>query len=46
MPRLPVILNMPMIGISVKLLSVPFRYMYPCVVFFIGIGVGLEAGIT
>ena len=36
-----VILNMPMIGILVKLLSVPFRYVYPCVLFFIAIGVAL-----
>jgi len=34
-----VILNVPMIGIWVKLLSVPFRYMYPCALFFIAIGV-------
>ena len=41
-----VILNMPMIGILVKLLSVPFRYMYRCVLFFIAIGVALGPGIA
>ena len=30
-----------MIGVLVKLLSVPFRYMDPCVLFFIAIGVAL-----
>ncbi|HSV18186.1 MAG TPA: tripartite tricarboxylate transporter permease, partial [Casimicrobiaceae bacterium] len=34
-----VILNVPMIGVWVKLLAVPFRYMYPCALFFIAIGV-------
>jgi TctA family transporter len=41
-----VILNMPKIGVLVKLLSVPFRYMFPRVLFFIAIGVALGAGIT
>jgi len=34
-----VILNVPMIGIWVKLLQVPYRYMYPAALFFIAIGV-------
>jgi putative tricarboxylic transport membrane protein len=34
-----VVLNVPMIGVWVKLLAVPFRYMYPCALFFIAIGV-------
>jgi len=34
-----VILNVPLIGIWVKLLAVPFRYMYPCALLFIAIGV-------
>jgi TctA family transporter len=34
-----VILNVPLIGIWVKLLALPFRYMYPCALFFIAIGV-------
>ncbi len=34
-----VILNVPMIGIWVKLLSIPYRYLYPCALFFICIGV-------
>jgi TctA family transporter len=33
------ILNVPLIGIWVKLLQVPYRYMYPCALFFIAIGV-------
>ena len=33
------ILNVPLIGLWVKLLAVPFRYMYPCAMFFIAIGV-------
>jgi putative tricarboxylic transport membrane protein len=34
-----VLLNVPMIGIWVKLLSVPYRYLYPSALFFICIGV-------
>jgi putative tricarboxylic transport membrane protein len=33
------ILNVPLIGIWVKLLQVPYRYMFPCALFFIAIGV-------
>jgi putative tricarboxylic transport membrane protein len=34
-----VILNVPMIGIWVKLLTIPYRYLYPSALFFICIGV-------
>ena len=34
-----VLLNVPMIGIWVKLLSVPYRHLYPAALFFICIGV-------
>jgi putative tricarboxylic transport membrane protein len=34
-----VLLNVPMIGIWVKLLSIPYRYLYPSALFFICIGV-------
>jgi TctA family transporter len=34
-----VLLNVPLIGVWVKLLQVPYRYMYPCAMFFIAIGV-------
>lgn len=34
-----IILNVPLIGIWVKLLKVPYRYLYPCALFFIAIGV-------
>jgi TctA family transporter len=34
-----VLLNVPLIGIWVKLLQVPYRYMYPSALFFIAIGV-------
>ena len=34
-----VILNVPMIGVWVKLLSVPYRYLYPTALFFVCIGV-------
>ncbi|MBE7244855.1 MAG: tripartite tricarboxylate transporter permease [Actinomycetospora chiangmaiensis] len=34
-----VILNVPLIGIWVKLLAIPFRYLYPCALFFICVGV-------
>ncbi|MEM5316856.1 tripartite tricarboxylate transporter permease [Paraburkholderia sp. JHI869] len=34
-----VILNVPMIGLWVKVLRVPYRYMYPSALFFIAIGV-------
>jgi len=33
-----VIMNVPLIGIWVKMLQVPFRYMFPCALFFIAIG--------
>jgi putative tricarboxylic transport membrane protein len=33
------LLNVPMIGIWVKLLQVPYRFMYPAALFFIAIGV-------
>ena len=33
------ILNVPMIGIWVRLLMVPYRYLYPAALFFICIGV-------
>ena len=34
-----VILNVPLIGVWVKVLQVPYRYMYPCALFFIAVGV-------
>jgi putative tricarboxylic transport membrane protein len=34
-----VIMNVPMIGLWVKLLAVPYRYLYPSALFFICIGV-------
>jgi putative tricarboxylic transport membrane protein len=34
-----VVLNVPMIGVWVKLLSVPYRHLYPAALFFICIGV-------
>jgi putative tricarboxylic transport membrane protein len=34
-----VILNVPLIGIWVKLLQVPYRYLYPSALFFIAVGV-------
>ena len=34
-----VILNVPMIGLWVKLLSIPYRYLYPSAMFFVCIGV-------
>lgn len=34
-----VVLNVPMIGIWVKLLSIPYKYLYPSALFFICIGV-------
>jgi putative tricarboxylic transport membrane protein len=34
-----VILNVPMIGIWVKLLMIPYRYLYPSALFFVCIGV-------
>ena len=34
-----VVLNVPMIGVWVKLLQVPYRYMFPCALFFIAVGV-------
>ena len=34
-----VVLNVPMIGVWVKLLSVPYRFLYPTALFFVCIGV-------
>jgi len=34
-----VIINLPMIGIWVKLLSVPYRFLYPAILLFCGIGI-------
>jgi putative tricarboxylic transport membrane protein len=34
-----VILNIPLIGVWVKLLQVPYRYLYPSALFFIAVGV-------
>jgi len=34
-----VILNVPMIGVWVRLLQVPYRYLYPSAIFFIAVGV-------
>ncbi len=34
-----VILNVPMIGVWVKLLQVPYRYLFPSALFFIAVGV-------
>ena len=34
-----VILNVPLIGLWVKLLQVPYRYLYPSALFFIAVGV-------
>jgi TctA family transporter len=34
-----VVLNVPMIGIWVKMLTIPYRYLYPSALFFICIGV-------
>ncbi|MDB6049886.1 MAG: putative tripartite tricarboxylate transporter(TTT) family, TctA subunit [Pseudomonas sp.] len=34
-----VVLNVPLIGIWVKLLQVPYRYLYPSALFFISVGV-------
>ncbi|MES2258135.1 MAG: tripartite tricarboxylate transporter permease [Pseudomonadota bacterium] len=34
-----ILLNVPLIGVWVKLLQVPFRYMYPAAMFFIAVGV-------
>jgi putative tricarboxylic transport membrane protein len=34
-----VILNVPMIGLWVKLLSIPYKYLYPSALFFVCIGV-------
>jgi TctA family transporter len=34
-----VILNVPLIGIWVKLLAIPFRFLFPCALFFICVGV-------
>ncbi len=34
-----VVLNVPMIGLWVKLLSIPYRYLYPSAMFFVCIGV-------
>ena len=34
-----IILNVPLIGVWVKLLRVPYRYLYPAALFFIAVGV-------
>jgi len=34
-----VVLNVPLIGLWVKVLQVPYRLMYPCALFFIAVGV-------
>jgi TctA family transporter len=34
-----IILNVPLIGVWVKMLQVPYRYMYPSALFFIAVGV-------
>jgi putative tricarboxylic transport membrane protein len=34
-----VILNVPLIGVWVKLLQVPYRYLYPAALFFVSVGV-------
>ena len=34
-----VVLNVPMIGIWVKLLTIPYKYLYPAAMFFVAIGV-------
>lgn len=34
-----VILNVPMIGVWVRLLQVPYKYLYPSAIFFIAVGV-------
>jgi TctA family transporter len=34
-----VLLNVPMIGVWVRLLRVPYKYLYPAAMFFIAIGV-------
>ncbi len=34
-----VLLNVPLIGIWVRLLQIPFRFLYPCALFFICVGV-------
>jgi putative tricarboxylic transport membrane protein len=34
-----VLLNVPLMGVWVKLLQVPYRYMYPAALFFIAVGV-------
>jgi len=34
-----VILNLPLIGIWIKMLTVPYRFLYPSIVVFMGIGV-------
>ncbi|HEY4319127.1 MAG TPA: tripartite tricarboxylate transporter permease [Herbaspirillum sp.] len=34
-----IVLNVPLIGVWVKLLQVPYRYLYPAALFFIAVGV-------
>jgi TctA family transporter len=34
-----VVLNVPMIGLWVKLLTIPYKYLYPSAMFFVAIGV-------
>ena len=33
------VLNVPLIGVWVKLLQVPYRYLFPSALFFIAVGV-------
>lgn len=34
-----VVLNVPLIGVWVKLLNIPYKYLYPSALFFVAIGV-------
>ena len=37
-----VILNLPLVGLWVKLLSIPYRYLFPAIMVFCSIGVFLD----
>ena len=41
-----IVLNVPLIGLWVKLLQVPYRYLYPSALFFIAVGVFSNGTIT
>ncbi len=41
-----IVLNLPMIGIWVKLLSIPYRWLFPSIVLFCAIGVYTTNGMT